>query len=77
MFDKPKIILLIQSKNGNVFGEYTNVGWNSTAHHFTHTADKDAFVFQKRFSRGYNPFISNVKQDEDSINMALGCHDLA
>ena len=38
------------------------------------SSDKDAFVFQIRSSKGYKPFISNVKQDEKSISTALA-HD--
>ena len=71
----PQIIFLVELRNGNVFGGYTKTGW-SKSQYSGHSADKDAFVFQIRSTKGYKPFISNVKQDEESISTALGYHSI-
>ena len=72
VYGRKNVMILIESSNGNVFGGYTKTGWDQSRIDYGWSQDKDAFVFQIRSSRGYDPFISNVKQDSNSLEMALG-----
>ena len=73
---KQNIFLLIKLKGDIIIGGYTRTGWNaSTTKPRTATgarSDKDAFVFYLKSPRNYQPFISNVRQDEKSSFKALG-----
>ena len=73
VYGKINVMIIIETQNGNVFGGYTKTGWDKNKTNYGHSADKDAFVFQIRSCHhDYEPFISSVKQDDKSINKALG-----
>ena len=72
---KPNILILIQlkGKQGSIVGGYTKRGWNKSMPDglYSSSTDKDAFVFYLKSPDNYQPFISNIKQNEDAINNAL------
>ena len=75
---KSNVIILFHTVNNNLFGGYTKQGWTKEIPETDdyqlriYSADKDAFIFQIRSSKGYEPFISNVLNDEKSISKAIG-----
>ena len=71
--NKQNIVLLIKLNDDIIIGGYTKTGWDeSKVVENSWIADKDAFVFYLESPEKYESFISNVKQDEDSISKALG-----
>ena len=73
------VLILIQVKSECIIGGYTKTGWNRQIHKQCQitddeefSQDKDAFVFYLKSPNNKDPFISNVKQDEESIKNALG-----
>ena len=78
--DKSKVIIFIKSSAGNIFGGYTEIGWDkqlaltrkARLNDITYSADKDAFVFSIKSTQNDEPCILMVKQTEDSISEALG-----
>ena len=82
IWDVANILILIEIMGKVVIGGYTKVGWKadkySGLNHKDDTewdADKDAFVFFWRSSDDrdpQNPYICNIKQDQESISHALG-----
>ena len=63
----------IKISDGTIIGGYTKGGWKKSKGKITdYTADKDAFVFYLQSPSNHKPFISNVKQDKESIQRALG-----
>ena len=72
VFGKSNVLILIESENGNVIGGYTKTGWDKDFVGYGHSTDKNAFIFQIRSSKGYKPFISNIKQSDDSMTKAIG-----
>lgn len=67
---KENILILFKLKGEIIFGGYTKTGW-ATKRPGNYSADKDAFVFLLKSPEDDEAFISNVKQDEDSIKHAL------
>ena len=78
VYDRANIVVLIKNESGDVFGGYTKNGWESQwscSEKGYYSPDADAFVFQIKSKEGTKPFISNVKQDEESITTALTYED--
>ena len=79
VYDKQNVLLLIELNKECVVGGYTKTGWNiptMTNDEWTHyVADIDAFLFHFKSSEQFEPFISNVRDDSESICKALA-HDL-
>ena len=59
---KTNVLLLIRLKGECVIGGYTKTGWIEEEN-----SDKDAFIFYLKSPGNYNPFISNIKQDDKSM----------
>ena len=60
--DKENILVLIHSKNNNVFGGFTSVGWKNGVQD-QYFDDDQAFIFGIRSSRGHEPELSYIKQE--------------
>ena len=81
VFDKKNILLLIELKGECVIGGYTKRGWESSEYYEENDlndgeevwhADKDVFVFYLKSPQNHESFISNLKQDDESISHGVG-----
>ena len=82
VYDKQNILILLELDDECVIGGYTSTGWKKSIETKVqnddyifnmHELDKNAFLFHLKSAPqfSYDPFISNVKQDEYSISNAL------
>ena len=72
VYNRPNIILLIKLQGQTIIGGFTKTGWNKSIKRYKWSADKNAFVFFLQSKDGHESFISNVKQNEEAVDHALG-----
>ena len=70
-------VLLVFELNGEcIVGGYTKTGWDAGLDvGCKWNGDKDAFVFYLLSPQNHDPFVSNIKQDEEYFAEAICHHD--